>query len=206
MLKRITAATTLAVSLEKTKERLNVLHDDWDRDIEALIRAAMGTVEHETGMALQPSTWEERLDCWEWPMAINLFPVRNVDAVKYLDADGNEQTVDAANWVWDRTAYGAEINFNRNWVGLPSSYYNSSFYMRPGVVRVRFTAGYSDPATDVGSDSELTIPPEVQLAVCFLVGTWLEFRESALDTARHGQILEVPHAFKYITSQLKVYR
>lgn len=206
MLRKLIAATTPVATVPRARDRLNVLHDDWDEDIERLIVAATGVVERETRTALQPSTWEYRADYWwtGWDgrigwcrqIEIPLSPVRTVESVKYLDVDGAEQTVDPVNWYFDRTPEGANLNFVSGWSA-------PTLYDRPNAVRVRFTAGYDDPnAASPGSDSELTLPAEAELAVLFLVGHWLENRESVLAEQR----FDAPQSFRHITSQLKVYR
>jgi len=202
MLIRIIPASTLPVSIEVAKDRCHVDDDDSDLDIELLIKAATGAIEKHCGIVLQPSTWEQRYDCWPWAtcwntgaaLRLGLAPVRTVDSIKYLDDDGAEQTVDADDWYWNRTPDGADIGFASGWSA-------PALYQRPGAVRVRFTAGYNDEHA-VQSDSELTIPPEVQMTVLFLVGAWIENREAVIAEQKY----EVPATFKFLADQLKVYR
>lgn len=205
MLVKVIEATAPAVSLERAKERLNILHNDFDFDIQKLIKAASEAYERETNTALGPSTWELRLYCWPWwwpnrcrPWGIDLgiYPVRAVESVKYLDTAGAEQTVDPANWFFDRTAAGGTVGFVNSW-SVPW------LYDRDNAVRVRFVAGYDDPAAP-GSDSELTMPVSAELAIISLVGHWLQWREAIM--AEGAIPYEVPLSFKYLSSQLKVYR
>lgn len=200
MLRKIAVSTiSPTIPIERVKQRLIIDHDDWDQDIEALIRAASDVVERETGRVLQPSTWELRTDCWPgycYPLRLDIAPIRDVLSVKYLDDDGLEQTVLSSNWYWDRTSAGADLRFI-------TGYSFPLLYNRPGSVRVRVFAGYDDQeASGSGDDPELTLPPIIEMAVLFLVGAWMENRESVID----GQRFEVPQTFKFLADQLKIYR
>ena len=115
--------------------------------------------------------------------------------MKYLDTDGTLQTVDAGDYTWDRTREGADVTFSTGW-SMPSLYLNSQ-----NLVRVRFTAGFDAPG-GTASDSELTVPPEAELAVLFLMGHWLENREPVTE----GRFEKLPLGFDMVADQLKIYR
>jgi len=202
MLKLITAATTLPVSVARAKERLRIDEPDDDDDIEALIRAAMGVFEGRTNLVLQPSDWEVRLD--RWPTCVDrcifipLAPARDVTGVSYIDEDGTEQSVAQSgdSWLWERTTEGALVWFSDAYT-LPIA------ATQPQAVRVQVSAGYDDPATSgSGDDPELVLPPQAELALLFLVGTWFESRESVAK----AQAFEVPQTFDLLIEKLKVFR
>lgn len=202
MLKLIAAATTLAVSAARAKERLRIDEADDDADIEALIEAAMGVFEGRTGLVLQVSDWEWRGD--RWPtcaprcVAIPLAPVREVTGVSYIDEDGVEQSIAQSgdNWTWERTTEGAVLWFRSDF-DLPT------IANQHQAVRVQFSAGYDPPAqSGSGDDPELVLPPQAELALLFLVGTWFESRESVAK----AQAFDVPHTFDLLIEKLKVFR
>lgn len=200
MLKLIAAATTLAVSVARAKERLRIDHADDDADVEALIEAAMGVFEGRTGLALQPSDWEWRSD--RWPagrcVSIPLAPVRDVTGISYIDEDGVEQSIAQSgdNWTWERTVEGAELWFNADY-DLPT------IANQHQAVRVQFSAGYDPPEqSGSGDDPELVLPPQAELALLFLVGTWIENRE----TVAKAQAFDVPQTFDLLIEKLKVFR
>lgn len=216
MLKKIAASTTLAVSVERAKERLNIDANDFDNDLEALILAATAALETQAGITLQQSSWEYRSDVWShqrfhapiwWNLERGFYmpfphidipsaPVRDVTAVKYLDENDAEQTIDPSNYTWERTPSGAAVTFVQGYtVPVISN--------MPQAVRVSFDAGYDDPsASGSGDDPELKIPPQAEMAILFLVGHWHRTGESVSD----GQTYTVPQTFDYLAAQLRVYR
>lgn len=200
MLRRITLPDALnpVPSLEKTKSRLNILHEDWDEDIRSLIVAANESYTTETGIALQVGTYEFQTDCWADPITLPVNPVRSIDSVKYIDNAGAEQTVSTDDWYFVRDDGGGAVWFNRS---FNPPYLDITNY-RPDAVRVRFQAGYDAPDA-VTTESDLTLPEAPQLAVMFLVGTWLDNRESV---ASEKQAYEVPGTFKYLAAQSRIYR
>ncbi len=117
-------------------------------------------------------------------------------SVTYLDDEGAIQTVSTGDWFFDLTGGGAEIGFVSSW----SPPWPLMIY-RSGRIRVAFRAGYDDPET-AGSDSAYTRPPEVDLALLFLIGAWNDNREAVVAEQRY----DVPNTFKYLASQFKVYR
>lgn len=212
MLKLITAATTLAVSVARAQQRLKIgaedavgdpiVDADDNADVEALIEAAQGVFEGRTGLCLQPSDWELRLDCWPTCaprcIAIPLAPVRDVTGVSYIDEDGVEQSIAQSgdNWLWERTASGATLWFR-------SDFEFPTIDRRHQAVRVQFSAGFDDPASSgSGDDPELVLPPQAELALLYLVGSWFENRESVAKV----QTFEVPQTFDLLVEKLKVFR
>ena len=213
MLKKIAAATSLPVTVDRAKERLRIETDEFDADIEALIGAATAALEAQANIVLQQSSWEFILNGWpflgapidrlDWSRSgcAELFvpasPVRDITALKYLSPEGIEQTVDASNWSWERTGDGALL-----WV--TEGYSLPALWRGYGVVRVAFDAGYDDPAggSGTGDDPELVLPAQAEMAVLFLVGHWYRTRE-AVST---DQSYTVPQTFEYLAAQLRVYR
>ncbi len=58
MLTKRPVSTNSPLDLEVVKDRLNILHDDFDRDLDLLVRAAANAFETETGVAVMPADYE----------------------------------------------------------------------------------------------------------------------------------------------------
>lgn len=219
MLKKITAATTQPVSLARVKDRLHIDTSDFDADLTDLIAVATASTEHEANIVLQTSTWELLLsnrprDFEPAPLGYTLdrgffaafsrisipaFPVRDVTAVKYLDENTDEQTIDPANYTFERTDSGADIVFNQDYV-LPA------IAAVPQALRITFDAGYDNPSESGGGDDpELVLPPQAEMAVMFLVAHWHANRASVVVDFRSAPF-EIPDTFDYLVQQIKIYR
>jgi uncharacterized phiE125 gp8 family phage protein len=195
MLRRIAAATNWPVSLEEVKEHLEVEHDERDRLIEGYIRSAVQYVEREIEQVLVPTDFEQRSDCWTYPYIVfETGPVRGIDSVTYLDEDGAEQTVDAANYEWERTALGAHF-----W--LADDFTQPVVLDRPGSIRIRFSAGYNDPDATPGDD-DFIVPEQAKQAILLLVGHWWANREAVGP----GNTAGLEFAVDALLQPIKVYR
>lgn len=110
------ATIPTALTAADAKAHLRVDGSDEDAMIAAWCLAATALAQHETGRALVTQTWGIKLD--QFPVgdiALAMPPVASITHIKYLDADGVEQTVDSAAYVlaadplrpFVRLAYGA---------------------------------------------------------------------------------------------------
>lgn len=164
MLKRMSTPSGLAVSLADLKEALRITHDDDDNLLENHIRGQTKRYEEFTGRMMLPIELEYRTDCWREPITLPAYPVRDVSAVVWLDENHVEQTLAEGDWYYVTTSLGAEVWFTDSfdWPILSD---------RPQSVRVRFDAGYDDPAsTGAGADPETT-PEAVDAGLIeFMVG------------------------------------
>ena len=100
-LKLITAATDLAVSLAEAKLACRFDAADLDSDITAMISDATRLVEHETGHSAMAQTWELTLDAFPDAFELTRLPVASITSIKYTDAAGVPQTLDAATYALD---------------------------------------------------------------------------------------------------------
>lgn len=215
MLKLVEAGEGLAVEVSRAKQRLRIDTSDFDEDLAVLSAAAQGTVEKETGLTLRRSSWEYRVDGWPcgvglarfdgaaltgWPvLSIPAAPIRDVTAIKYLDSDDVEQTVNSANYSWARTREGADITFAKTFT-LPL------LSTLPQAVRISFDAGFDDPdESGAGDDPELTLPPRAEMAILFLVAHWHSNISPVIADTRAAPY-KVPNTFEYLAQQLRIYR
>lgn len=175
MLITVTAASALPVSVKDAGDQLGMCEAelaDHGSLVERLIRSAASLVEAEAAITLQPTDFEQRLDSWPCgPMALETGPVRDVAEIAYLDADGNEQPLSASDWDWEPTSEGAVV-WLRSGFAAPELQ-----QLRRGAVRIRFAAGFNDPAASEG-DPRLDLPERARLAVLVLVAHWFRNREA----------------------------
>lgn len=182
----ITPPATEPVTVSNAKMQLRIGHTVDDTLIESRIMPARFWAEHETGRQLITATWELRLDAWPAGRVIDLPkpPLQSVTSVKYLDADGAEQTFASTNYVVDVASLKGRIVLKTglSWPTLAD---------QPGAVRIRFVAGYGDLATNV--------PPLVRSAILLHIqaahlgdretfGGYMEAAERLLDPIRVVEI------------------
>ena len=127
-----------------------------DAQADAWLMAAHIDAQYYTGRAIGEQTWDWRpwRHSWQawgclspydpaWPyypltLKVPMPPLVSVDSVKYLDADGAEQTVDPANYVVSGIG-------GQGYITLASGLTWPSVGAYPDPVVVRFTAGEWEP-------------------------------------------------------------
>lgn len=149
----ITAPATYPVTLAETCSFLRREVGEDDTRINALIAAATGFLDGNTGMlgrCIVSQTWELVLDEFSSAIRLGLGPVSSVTSVKYLDTAGVEQTVSAAD-------YSTDLVSDPQWIVLNADSSWPSTMDAVNVVTIRFVAGYA------------TVPDTIKQAVLFLV-------------------------------------
>lgn len=160
---RITPPATPPVTLDEAKAHLRVEVADDDTLITALIAAATDHLDGYTGIlgrCIVNQQWRQDFAFWS-PLRL---PFPNVSAVSiaYLDADGVEQTVAAADHRLIDAVRGPEVYFRPGWAS-PALEHGSR-----GPVSVAFTAGYGMAAD---------VPASIKAAILLHVGSLYENRE-----------------------------
>lgn len=193
-LKLITDATTEPLTLTQAKRHLRVEHSLDDDDITDAIVSARKLAEHLTGRALAQQTWERVLDAFPSGEIELGVPPANTDdkvfeivSVKYIDAAGVEQTMDAAD-------YSLDSDTPPGWV-LPSETLAAwpTTLDAANAVRVRFTVGYS-PDADKGRA---------------LLRSWMKMQIGTMYKFREGVVAGVSIAAlpgEYVERLLDPYR
>ncbi len=192
MLIRLSQPEGLVVSLAEAKKRLRVDADvpDFDDEIEGMIRAATARYEKRTGRFMLPTDLEFRLSCWD-DRVIPVAPIRSVDGVEYIDANGASIDLPTSDWSHDTDGRTLHV----------------AFTSAPSVgagrwpIRVRFSAGYDDPE-DLGDDAGLYADPMDRQAILMLVGHWFAQRETASETP----MTSVPGGFDDLVAERRIYR
>ncbi|MES2208588.1 MAG: phage head-tail connector protein [Chloroflexota bacterium] len=138
--KLVTPPAVEPVSLTEAKARLKVTTDAEDDDLTALIAECRAQAEDECGRAFVTQTLSLYLDRFpRGAAAIELPrpPLQSVTWVKYYDAAGDLQTMDAAGY---HVAIGGEPG--RIVPTADSGYWPVTEAGRPEAVEVRYVAGY----------------------------------------------------------------
>lgn len=199
-LRLITPPIGEVLSLEAVKQHLRVVDSDEDALIAGLIVAAREFVEGPdglTGRLLLEQTWELVLDAFPEDedgdeIQIPLAPLRSIVSIKYDDADGVEQTIDAGDYTVDAVSVPGLVAIDESWP-TPLEGRNA--------VRVRFVAGYPLPDE---SPSELTdnVPQAIKQAMLMIIAHWYEHRESVVVGVAAQ---DVPEAAKALLERYKVF-
>ena len=138
--KLITAPTVEPITVAEVKQRLGVTHSDLDTDFAAWIVAAREAAEQITGRALAPQTWEKVLDAFpENEIALPWPPLTAITYVKYIDIDGNQQTL-------ADTVYTLDNDSEPGWLLLAYDQDWPETQDTANAVRVRYTCGYANAA------------------------------------------------------------
>lgn len=199
MLVMVTAPSAEPVTLAEIKTRLGVDYDDHDAFLTAAIKAARMWVEKRCGRALISQTWEYRTEEFEDRMELPLRPVIELTSVKYVDEDGDEQTLDAEDYIFiDAGPDNAAIL-------MPTDEWPEDAYERPDAIRIRFVAGYP-PSDESPADYAANVPEDLKEAIRQYVGQVYELRESAVLAPTRQEIVEVPNSLSALLASYIVPR
>jgi uncharacterized phiE125 gp8 family phage protein len=180
MLSLVTKATDMPVKLNEAKTHLRVLHDDDDVYIDGLIASATDFVENYLrGRVLAKKTYDYYVDAFPETIRLPKAPVQAISSIKYLDSNGDQQTLASSSYTSDLISQPARI--------IPA--YGLSWPETRSIINsvvVRFDAGYASVAD---------VPKNIVTAIKILVGEWYNNREVSIT----GTIIsEVPVGLKRI--------
>lgn len=160
----VTAPVVLPLGLQEAKDHLRVDLADDDALIEQLIIAAREMAESFTERALITQTIDYVRDAFPtWGMTLPRAPLQSVTSVKYIDTDGVEQTIDAADYRVDALSTPPRLTpaYNETW---PSARDVTN------AVTIRLVVGYGDGPADV--------PVRIKAAMLLMIGDLYEHRQS----------------------------
>lgn len=194
----ITAPVAEPLTLAEAKAHLRVTSDDDNDYITALIQAVREQAEAYTSRAFVKQVWELSLDAFPASSAsavrIQKPPLISVDSVKYLDADGVEQTWDAANY-----QVASDLCTTRLLPG-PGETWPTVEASRLGAATIQFTAGYPG---DGNSPESFTanVPQAAKQAMLLMLGTAYAHRETVVT----GTIATaLPQSAEWLLDPLRV--
>ncbi len=172
-LNRTTVPATEPVTLTEAKKQIEIsssVNAEDDTYITGLIPVARIWCEDHTDRGLIDQSWTLHLDCWpaDGVILLNRGPVSSVTSLKYIDVDGDQQTLVAGtDYQSDVVSEPGRILVEPGaaWPGLEAG--------RVNAVEVIFVAGYGAAAANV--------PDDYKHAIKLLVAHWYEHREDASD-------------------------
>jgi uncharacterized phiE125 gp8 family phage protein len=160
-------ATIEPISLAEAKAWLLIDYDDQDSEIESLIKAARLKIEKRCGISIAMKQYAEKLSGFSDKIELSNPPVISVDSIKYLDADGAEQTVDVADYVLMQDDYVPYI--------FPASAWPTDIADRPDAVRITYTTGI-----DIEDSPPDEVPEDLKQAMRLMIGENFETRQGEL--------------------------
>jgi uncharacterized phiE125 gp8 family phage protein len=148
-LKIITPVATEVVSLDEVKSHCRIIGSSEDTYLSGLIKRARGYVEQRTGAAIGEQTLQLLLDAFpvnelgrSAGIRLERPPLRTVTWVKYLDADGVEQTLDSSSYYVDEAQLRAWICPASSTTDWPET------LDAVNAVRVEYVAGHTQASFD----------------------------------------------------------
>lgn len=173
MLIRTSVPAGLAVPLEEVKSALRVDFTDDDDRIEQLIRQETRRYEDYTNRIMLPTEFELQTDTWAYPLQLPVAPIREVTEIAYNDDLEAEQTIDPTHYYTLDFLFGTQLWYT-------DAFTSPSTSERYRSIKIRFSAGYDDPASpESGSPSEL-FPVQQDAGVITAMVGWLYDKGEAM--------------------------
>lgn len=167
-LRRITPPAIEPVTLEHAKRHARIDHDIEDALLATFIAAARQHGEHLTARQFVEAEFELLLEAFpqgNGPIGLPRPPLQAVEAVAYVDLDGEEQTLAAANYRVDAAGQCGVIEPVEAFAWPPTR-------GQPGAVAVRFRTGW--PVVD----GQTSTPEAIQAWMLARVTGLYEQREA----------------------------
>lgn len=170
-----TAPTVDPVTVDEAKAHLRIDTPDDDTLIGTLISAVRGLGESITKRAFMTQTWYLYLDEFPDAILVPLPPLASVTSIKYVDADGATQTLDATEYQIVKGDPGEIVPADgKSWPSVRD---------QRDAITIEFVAGYASAAA---------VPEEIKAWIKIRVATLYENREAVVV----GQtVAEIPRDF-----------
>jgi len=161
-----TAATQIPISIHRARAHLRVDLADDDVEIYNAIKDAAKAAEDYTGRAFCDQVWTAYYDHFPETLCVLRRPIVSIDSVKYIDSDGNQQTLSSSLYRTD--LYHGRITpaYGTSWPSTRSVI---------NAVEVAYTAGYGTNQSPVG-----VVPSDIQHLILLLVADWMEHKENTI--------------------------
>ena len=160
----VTAAASDPITVAQAKSHSRISTSDDDTILGLYITAATEKFQAWTSMQLVNATFDEFLDSFAIleEEGLQWSPVSSVTSIKYIDTDGNEQTVTSTIYQTDLVSKPSRIveAYNQSW---------PSFRNQLNTITVRHVAGFGADATSV--------PEDIKYALKLIVAGMYEQRE-----------------------------
>jgi len=190
--------------ITRAEAKLHLKIDDQTADdalVDSLVQAARENCEEFTNRCFVYSTWELRLDAFPDrdfnEILLPRPPLISVNSVKYIDADGAEQTLGTDKWYSDAKSEPARLRpaYGLTWPATRA---------QMNAVTVSYLAGY--PVIDAGSplDTTTNVPAAAKAAVKLILAHIYRNREAVLAMPGGVSAIEIPMGAKYLLYPLRV--
>jgi uncharacterized phiE125 gp8 family phage protein len=156
-----------------------------DAMIMAMLTAARSHAEEFTGRSIALKTYEATFDAFpdgDAELELPHPPLVSIEAVRYVDAAGDLQTLATDRYTSDRTDPTA------GWLLCEASSTWPGAATVANAVRVEYRAGYQVPEPDSSAEDADTLPGSIRAALLLMVGHLYENREAVANR----QVLELP--------------
>lgn len=170
-LRLTTAPTVNPVSLQEAKNHLAIVNEDFDTEIDLLVKAATELAQNHTGRAFITQSYTWTLDGFPCKLLVPRPRLQSVTHIKYVDdSTGVLTTLDSSEYRVSSYNEPATIEpaWNESWP-TPRPVSES--------VEVEFVAGY-------GAGPE-HVPANIKAAILLIAGEWFEHREGLLPSSMH---------------------
>lgn len=136
-----------ALTTDEAKLHLRLEADDssMDAEIAGIIAAATAMLEADTGLALIQRTVTLFIDGFSKGVALPVWPVQSVSAVRFEDIEGAEVVVDAEDYDLSKSGKPKCLIFKDDILSLNVS-------ETPGSIEIDIVIGFGAAATDVPAD------------------------------------------------------
>lgn len=161
----VTAPAVEPVTLAEAKAHLRVESSDEDNLISGLIAAARELIELATGRSFINTSWSVKLSCLPHCLELPRAPLSSVTSIEYLDADGDEQTLDA-------DIYDVVTSDEPGRIQLASNGSRPATATHPEAVTITYVSGYGAAATSV--------PTPLRQAILLLLTSWWRNRSTTV--------------------------
>lgn len=168
--RRVTAPAVAPVTLADVRLHVRADPNDTSEDgyLQGLIDAAVAMVDGQgsLGRAMITQTWAQYVSQAPGWVRLTMTPFQALTAVQYYDDAGILQDAVLADFeAWlDGDHVRVKPKEDQEWPAADT---------RPDAIKITYTAGFGDAATDV--------PPDLRHALLMMVGHWYKHREAVSD-------------------------
>lgn len=188
----ITPPSEEPITTDELRDHLNFPVGSSDKEdlLAGFITAAREAAEHIAEVSFVTRTYQLTLDAFPRSRAIALDrpPIQSVSAVQYIDADGNQQTLDPSLYdvrLSQKSPGAISLKSGESWPRTAE---------QPGAVTVTYVAGFGD-ADDV--------PSAAQLAIAFIAAHFFNTREPIVIQSGLMTAVEVPFSARTLLATVQ---
>lgn len=179
------------VKIITTEEANTHLHvSGQDVYVDGLVRVAVKSLERYLNRVFITQEWDVLYDCWAREMKIPFPVTQSVESVTYIDLNGAEQPL------VEETDYWVVTTTDPAYIKLGYDFSPPELqYGRPDCIKISFTAGFGDGATDV--------PEDIRHALKLMITNYYEHRGDIV--VGPAGVSRIPNYVKDLVHSYKIY-